>query len=569
MTIKKAVPKLGISLEFSVVGHKAAEELAFAASLNDLSEVFNRRRAEAVGKFLKALACCEEGEVYDASQLFFCSLKAGDVWFDLARHQTEAGLQICVREREVLGAADGAWVNVGADVVDSLFPVTTDKSQRGALESLPPLIEALGLAVARNYCVLGYCDEAHRLVRRLLFVSRQSIHLRATESAIGLLLKGDPVPDHLKKFVAEDVNALADRFCPVPFARADVHEDGTVKVCCSHWLPTPIGNVFKGTTESILNSDTAKAIRKSVVDGSFKYCSHTDCEPIINNKLPFKKDYFDRGFNDDYYRVDEQILSDAFLLKRFEIPNISYLIFCLDRTCNLSCPSCRTDLIMVKGSERDRLYDVTDRVVLPMLKDAKRVMVNPAGEAFVSRPSRRLMESLAEPGYENLVIDIITNGTVCDRREWDKYAHLNRRMHIVRVSVDGVSKKVIEKLRRGADYDVLMANLKNLKHMRDAGDFKHFFLSFTYQRENLYEMEDFVELGHSLNASTVIFERLQNLGAFTPEEYYERAVHLIDHPLHQDFLRIASRVKRMPTVYIDFDPPPEQIGIERLEATAQ
>jgi len=341
----------------------------------------------------------------------------------------------------------------------------------------------------------------------------------------------------------------------VPFSRADVHQLGEVVMCCSHWLPTSIGNVFESTADGILNSETAKAIRKSVVDGSFKYCSHTDCEPLINNRLPFKKDYADKDFDDEFYHIDRQILSDAFALKKFEIPSISYLVFCLDRTCNLTCPSCRVDLVMVKGAERDKLYDVTERVVLPMLKNAKRVMVNPSGEAFVSRPSRRLMESLAEPGYENLAIDIITNGTVCDQREWDKFAHMYGRMNIVRVSVDGATKEVIEKLRRGADYDVLMSNLKNIARMHWAGDLKDFYLSFTYQRDNLYDMEAFVEFGGKLGVSCVIFERLQNVGAFTSEEYYERAVHLVDHPQHEDFLRIAGRVKRSPKVYIDFDPP--------------
>jgi hypothetical protein len=128
-------------------------------------------------------------------------------------------------------------------------------------------------------------------------------------------------------------------------------------------------------------------------------------------------------------------------------------------------------------------------------------------------------------------------------------------MRIVRVSVDGASKEVIEKLRRGADYDVLMSNLRNIARMHEAGDFTDFFLSFTNERDNLYEMEEFAEFGRKLDAG-VLFDRLRNVGAFTPEEYYDRAVHLVDHPLHPDFLRIAECVKGSdPRFYIDFDPP--------------
>jgi hypothetical protein len=88
--------------------------------------------------------------------------------------------------------------------------------------------------------------------------------------------------------------------------------------------------------------------------------------------------------------------------------------------------------------------------------------------------------------------------------------------------------------------------------MHQAGHFKNFFLSFTYQRDNVSEMEEFVKFGHSFGVSTVIFERLQNVGAFSSEEYYERAVHLAEHPLHQQFLQMVRKVKQDPSVYIDF-----------------
>ena len=90
--------------------------------------------------------------------------------------------------------------------------------------------------------------------------------------------------------------------------------------------------------------------------------------------------------------------------------------------------------------------------------------------------------------------------------------------------------------------------------MHKEGLFANFFMSFTYQRDNLFEMEEFLRFAGSFGVSTVIFERLQNVGAFTPEEYQDRAVHLVDHPMHRDFIRIARQVKKNDRVYIDFDP---------------
>jgi iron-sulfur cluster protein len=547
---------LNLSLEFSVYDDSAASEIATAKSLTDLAVVLAHRAGESASSFVRAIEKCEKRDIHGASQSFFDFLTEPECRFDLEFFPQTTGYRLSIHEREAMATTTRGRSDVLASLLDHYCKASSGNNELETHKQIPPLIEALGLANARSLCIENKFDTAHQLIHQLLFLSRASIHLRAAEHAIGLLLKGDDVPAHLKKFVGIDANALADRFCPVPFARVDVHQSGEVGVCCSHWLPTNIGSVFNGTSERILNSETAKAIRRSVVDGSFKYCSHTDCEPLINNKLPFKKDYVGKDFDDDYYHIDKNILEDAFEFKRFDIPNVSYLIFCLDRTCNLTCPSCRTHLIMVKGEERDQLYTVTDSVVLPMLRNAKRVMVNPSGEVFVSRPSRRLLERLAEPGYENVLVDIITNGTLCEQREWEKFSHLFGRIHIIRVSIDGASKAAIEKLRRGANYEILLENLHNLQRMHTAGLFRYFFVSFTYQRDNLFEMEEFLHFARSFGATTAIFERLQNVGAFTPEEYYARAVHLVDHPNHRDFLRIAARVKQDPMVYIDFDPQP-------------
>jgi MoaA/NifB/PqqE/SkfB family radical SAM enzyme len=273
---------------------------------------------------------------------------------------------------------------------------------------------------------------------------------------------------------------------------------------------------------------------------------------ILNDKLPYKRDFVGRSYEDENFSIDANVLTSAFEGKSFEIDHVSFLTFCLDRTCNLTCPSCRTELIMVKGTERDALYKMTEDTVLPMVKGAKRIMVNPAGEVFVSRPSRRLLEALSQPGYENVVVDIITNGTVCTEEEWRKFQHLFGRINFIRVSVDAASKAVFEKLRRGAKYETLLSNLHTISDMHKRGYCKNFLLSFTYQRDNVEEMEAFVEFGRSLGVSTVIFERLQNVGAFTSDDYLDRAVHLIDHPLHGAFLKAVHAVKGDPKVYIDF-----------------
>jgi hypothetical protein len=67
-------------------------------------------------------------------------------------------------------------------------------------------------------------------------------------------------------------------------------------------------------------------------------------------------------------------------------------------------------------------------------------------------------------------------------------------------------------------------------------------------------MAAFVDFAKSFNCDFVLFERLQNLGAFTWEQFRERAVHLNEHPLHEEFLTIVSNPKfGQPAVWHDFE----------------
>ncbi len=66
-------------------------------------------------------------------------------------------------------------------------------------------------------------------------------------------------------------------------------------------------------------------------------------------------------------------------------------------------------------------------------------------------------------------------------------------------------------------------------------------------------MQQFVEFGKGLGAQALIFERLHMIpGAYTAEEFHARAVHLVDHPQHHEFLRQVRAVRQDPKVNIDW-----------------
>ena len=66
---------------------------------------------------------------------------------------------------------------------------------------------------------------------------------------------------------------LTERFCEFPFERFETQSAGRVMFCCPAWLPAPFGNLRDGSPEASLELPAAQDIRRSILNGSFRYCS--------------------------------------------------------------------------------------------------------------------------------------------------------------------------------------------------------------------------------------------------------------------------------------------------------
>ena len=404
------------------------------------------------------------------------------------------------------------------------------------------LIEGLALGLSKFHGSLEEYATAHRYVEVALRYSPKSIHLRAAQHALDLKLAGKDVPDRLVKFIGADNGALIGRVCPEPFKRFDIGPSGETLVCCGHWVPTPIGNIMTQEVEDVLNSPAARKIRASVLDGSYKYCNHLECSALIQGYLPKKE------------TVTEPVLRRAIDHGKLNVDKVEQMLFAFDQSCNLSCPSCRVKTIIEKPAIRDVKTEVVTKKLMPLLSGIKLLDINPAGEVFASKPSRRILEMVNREKCPDLCIDIISNGTLFTEKEWQNLPNLRGMVRAVRISTDGATKATFEKLRRLASWEVFLKNMRFLAGLRARGEIKQLKMSFTYQIDNFREMKQFVEFGKSLNVDFVIFERLQNLGAYTWEEFRAKAVHLSAHPLHAEFLEtIRDPIFGQAAVWHDFE----------------
>jgi hypothetical protein len=318
---------------------------------------------------------------------------------------------------------------------------------------------------------------------------------------------------------------LAGKVCVKPFIELDVLE-GSTHLCCASWLPTSTGNLSNLPWQDVWNGATARAIRTSMVDGSYRFCNKRTCPTIQTNQfLTIEELEADP-------RWSEIVTAPAAAMRRGpEVLNLSY-----DRTCNLSCPSCRTERYAADENTRAQFDTMQQEQILPLLKNAKTVFVTGSGDPFASKNFRRLMEQLTADEYPELKFIIMTNGMLFTPRQWEAFPGLHRRVESLSISLDAATGPTHELLRRGARWPVMEQNLRFAGELLADGLIDDFMITFTVQTENYREMGDAVDLAHQVGASQVYFGRITNWGTFSPAEYDRKAVFVPGHPEHEDFL---------------------------------
>ena len=323
---------------------------------------------------------------------------------------------------------------------------------------------------------------------------------------------------------------LRDKFCPLPFTHMSTSFQGSTHACsCPAWVPFSIGNILEAeSADAVWNSDVAAEIRRSVLDGDYSYCSRTLCSYISAQKLPRRSDIVDPKLREyierHTTRVDEQP-------KMVELNH--------DPTCNLACPSCRTEIVAAAANDVDVYARATARVILPLLKKVDGLTyITGGGEAFASQHFRSILRALNRAEYPGLYVYLITNGLLITPSRWSEFPDLPEMVDIVAVSVDAACAETYEKLRRPGKWAALMRSLEFLAGLRQAKKIRRLGLNFVVQKDNFREILDFVALGDSIGADQIWFQRVVNYGTYDEATFADVNVATPTHPDHAELLEI-------------------------------
>lgn len=319
---------------------------------------------------------------------------------------------------------------------------------------------------------------------------------------------------------------LKERFCSVPFESIETQVNGDVYFCCPAWLPISIGNLNAGNANAIWNSPIAQEIRSSILDGSYRYCSRTHCPKLSRHTLPRS----DALTNQRQYDISKT--------KRIKLDfSPKKIILSHDRSCNLSCPSCRTKRILARKKEQIRMNKMADDVIFPLLQNADRVRITASGDPFGSAHFQYILRNLDKAKNPKLRLDIQTNGVLLTEKLWDKLS-LEGRVDNLMVSVDATQKETYDIVRRGGDFETLLENLSFMSSLRRDKRIQRFRLDFVVQSLNYQEMPGFVHLARQLNCDGVKFQMIRSWGTYSRSEFSQINISDPNHQSYAHFINV-------------------------------
>jgi radical SAM protein with 4Fe4S-binding SPASM domain len=220
-------------------------------------------------------------------------------------------------------------------------------------------------------------------------------------------------------------------YCTRPFEWFAVLDNGDVSPCCPPWIDGyRIGNLHAQSVEEVWNGEKAQDFRKSILDGSFKYCNEMSC-PYLQSKTDSVLTLHEiEGVKNAIYNdiKNEKTILDHGPM----IINCEY-----DRSCNLSCSSCRRDLIMVFGEKRKKILELQDKLMNEAMGSARHLTVTGSGDAFASPVFRKLLQNLSEDDAPNMdSILILTNGLLI-KKYWHTLSDFSRKnIKNISISID-------------------------------------------------------------------------------------------------------------------------------------
>jgi len=263
--------------------------------------------------------------------------------------------------------------------------------------------------------------------------------------------------------------------CYAPHTNLFFDVEGRVRVCCWNWKQT-LGNAKTDSLDAMWAGAKAQMLRRS----------------LEADNLSLGCEFCDQQTKDGWTARASLLNFDAFKVTAPDPEWPQRMEFSISNSCNLECVMCNGLYSSAIRAHREKLpprpkiypdaFIESLRKYLPHLVRAKFL----GGEPFLITEYHRIWEMMVEDA-PHVSCHITTNGTQMNARVADFMAKLNFGFA---VSLDGATKKTVESIRVGANFEEQLEILKTLRaYTRERRT--DLSLTFCFMRQNWHEFGEF------------------------------------------------------------------------------
>jgi hypothetical protein len=302
--------------------------------------------------------------------------------------------------------------------------------------------------------------------------------------------------------------------CNVPHKALNIDVSGTCYVChCEAWLPIPVGNILDfNQLEDVWSSTVARELQADVDNQNFTYCAVKHCG-ITDFDINFP--IFNIGIN-------------------------------IDESCNLSCPSCRRQMVNHTDGpvfEERRSYINHIVKLINNFNQPMKLTMSGNGDPLASVIMRPLV--LNWHPKDNQTIKLFTNGLLMKKLLPDSTVFKN--IKEFQISVDAGSKEVYEIVRKPGKFSILRENLDWLAENIAPG--VQVFIQFCLQATNVNDLVNFANMCQHYGFMGNV-TKLDNWNTFNNFSEHD-VIDNISHPLHNVAIKQLQLVKNHPNICLN------------------
>jgi len=308
----------------------------------------------------------------------------------------------------------------------------------------------------------------------------------------------------------KDLGLTITNSCNSPSRTLLVDWKGDCFVCpCEAWLPISVGQITDfAKLADVWNNPSAQLLQQDIDDKKFTYCAVDRCGILDNNLI---KNQYTISIN-------------------------------IDESCNLRCPSCRTEAIMISEGPEYNIKLERSKHILKLLEEFDKpchIIMSGNGDPLASAIMRPLIKQF-QPKL-NQTIRLFTNGLLLEKQLSNStiVTHITEYM----ISIDAGSKEVYEKVRLGGLWSQLITNFDWLKKLVSQNH-ANVLLTFVLQKDNYADIQNFCELCIKYGFNGVI-TKLEDWGTWNDFNEYD----VISNDEHPDHLLALKYLRQAYNTY--------------------